>query len=264
MKHTKILGRLSLAVTLSAIISSCSYHLGTTGAGSAMITNDKFATIDFAYGTAKTVNAFGIGGNKKEALVLEAKRNLYLNYDLKPGQALGNITVDFKRTFFLFFLITKVTYSAEVIDFSANAQDLELSRANLQRFTNQPAQSEFDFGESIIYVQKGDTITGRILGSHKGRVIIQFFDANNNFKTKRVWPTQIRYTAKKTQPLNSSAPDKLYTPQNRTGKLIKFRYRGETYSGELMEVTGNTYLIRMESGDGKLIGLYVDQKDVIE
>lgn len=264
MNYLKTLARLSLAIILSVVIFSCSFHVGTSGAGSAMITNNNFATIDFAYGTAKTLNFMGIGANKKEALVLEAKRNLYLNYELGPGQALGNVTVDFKRTIIFPFLVTRVTLSAEVIDFSATTQDLETSRANLRRFTNQSGQSEFEFGKYVTYVSKGDTTRGRIIGKHKGRAIIQYYDANNNFKTKRVWPTRLNYVRQKTQPISSSEPEKLFTPQNPKGQLVKFQYQGEAYTGELMEVTGDTYLVRMESGAGRLIGFYLDKKDMLE
>ena len=61
------------------LFSSCTSHYGTMSGGSAVITNNKFASVQFAYGTASAFTFLGIGGNNKDALVLEAKRNLYLN-----------------------------------------------------------------------------------------------------------------------------------------------------------------------------------------
>ena len=251
-------------VILGMITSSCSFHLGTTSAGSAMITNKHFASIDFAYGTARTVNVFGIGSNEKDALVLEAKRNLYLNYDLKPGQALGHMTVDFKRTVFFPVFTTKVTISAEIIDFSSQEQDIELSQSNLDRFTNKPLKSRFDFAEYVSYLHRGDTITARLLGRDRDKLVIQYFDPKNNFRIKRVWHSDLRFAPKNIQPRENSSADKLYTPQNPSRELVKFQYKGKSYTGELMEASGDTYLIRMETGSGKLIGLQIDKGNVLD
>ena len=109
----------SLVVSALAVLtlSSCSFHYGTTSAGSAMITDENF-NLDFAYGSAKTTKILGIGSFNRDGLVLDAKKDLYANYPLKPGQALGHVTVDFKTTFVLLVTTTKVTISAEIIDFS--------------------------------------------------------------------------------------------------------------------------------------------------
>jgi hypothetical protein len=41
--------------------------------------------MNIATGTAETMQVFGIGGLKREALVLDAKKNLYTNYPLSDG-----------------------------------------------------------------------------------------------------------------------------------------------------------------------------------
>ena len=74
-----------------------------------MITNAEFSKIRFGYGTAKTAHFMGIGGNQKDALVLEAKRNLYLNCNLQSGEAIGQTTIDFKKTLFFPISTTRVT-----------------------------------------------------------------------------------------------------------------------------------------------------------
>ena len=264
MKDPKAPTRLIFSLLLGTILSSCSFHLGTTGAGSAAVTNKDFALVDFAYGTARTVNVFGIGANSKDALVLEAKRNLYLNYELAPGQALGNITVDFKRTLFFPVLVTKVTLSAEVVDFSGNVAGKEALKETMKKFTNETGNSKFDFGQYVNYTDVDVSYRARILGSKGKKVIIQYFDTKNNFRTKRVWPSELQFIRQDESPIDSSVPDKLFTPQNPKNKLVKFRYKGEVYTGELMESNDDNYLIRMETGEGKLIGLYIDKKDLQE
>ncbi|TAE86011.1 MAG: hypothetical protein EAY81_06070 [Bacteroidetes bacterium] len=78
-----------------------------------------------AKGTAETSYIIGLGGLSKEALVYEAKKNLYSRYPLTKGMALGNVTVDFKTTWLLFVLKRKVHISADIIDF--NPETLNVS-----------------------------------------------------------------------------------------------------------------------------------------
>ena len=196
----------------SLIISSCAYHIGYVGGGSGVITNNDFANISFAYGSAKTMHVLGIGGNKKDALVLEAKRDLYKNADLQAGQVIGQTTVDFKTTWILVVAVTRVTISAEIIDFSSSSQDADMIKEN------------FD------YFIKGQTSK----------------------------PSSV------TQNAAFVAPDELHTPKDPKGKLIKFKYKGNEYTGELMGEEDGQYLIRMENQDGERIGFYIDQADVIE
>jgi len=88
-------------ILLIALLSSCASHVGVM-TGNASISDANFNVIGLAVGSAKTQHIMGIGGLGKDALILEAKRNLYLKYPLKKGQALANVTVDIKRSAFPF------------------------------------------------------------------------------------------------------------------------------------------------------------------
>ena len=59
-----------------------------------------------------------IGGLEKNTLVADAKKDLLENYPLKENQALANITVDFKNSIVFFVIKTKVTITADVIEFT--------------------------------------------------------------------------------------------------------------------------------------------------
>lgn len=165
-------------------LSSCSFHYGTSSAGSAMITNENFK-IDFAYGSTKSTKIFGIGAFNREGLVLDAKKNLYKNYPLQPGQALGNMTVDFKTTFVLFVSTTKVTISAELINFSKNAQNYEQTKQNINEFiqlsddglamkTNQinSGTSSFKIGDQVVYEKDSET-NYFVVGAENDLLIIE-------------------------------------------------------------------------------------------
>lgn len=261
MKKLKFLG-----LPFLVLLSSCSYHIGTIGGGTGAVTNDQFASIDFAYGTAKTTNFLGIGGNKKDALVLEAKRNLYLNYKLRPSQVIGQTTVDFKRTLFFPILTSKVTVSAEIIDFSVDSVDSTETNNTRNRFINPKKSGQFEIGEEVFYSKNQNSIfSATILDYQKGNYIIKYIDQKNNFRIKKADPPSLKSQNQTIQkPIDVSQPEKLYTPRNPKGELVRFRYKGEEYEGELIEISGTSYLIKMEKGNGEFTGLVISIKDLIK
>jgi len=109
---------LSLAVF---ILSSCAIHTGNTSSNAA-VTDDNFRIMDLAYGQAQTTQVFGIGGLKPDALVLEAKTAMYRNHPLSAGQLYANVTVDYKRSFYLIVVTTMVTVSADVVQFNPSEE----------------------------------------------------------------------------------------------------------------------------------------------
>jgi hypothetical protein len=97
-------------------LTSCAFHTGVMN-NSVQLNQNNFKYVRNATGVAKTTKIIGIGGNEKQALVAEAKKDLLDNYPLKDGQALENIVVDFKTSIFLFLTETKVTVTADIVEF---------------------------------------------------------------------------------------------------------------------------------------------------
>ena len=92
------------------------HHGNLTGNDAA---NPNLRPVNFAYGHSEATRVLGIGGLKKDALVLEAKRDLYLSNRLEEGQLFSNFSIDFKESFSFLFLVhkTKVTVSADILRF---------------------------------------------------------------------------------------------------------------------------------------------------
>lgn len=97
-------------------MSSCAVHSGMM-TGSASLSSNNFKMVKLASGTASTTKIFGIGGLKIDALVLSAKKDMLQNNPLKEGQALANVTFDFKNSIFFFVMKEKVTLSADIVEF---------------------------------------------------------------------------------------------------------------------------------------------------
>jgi len=103
-------------VIVAFTASSCATHWGTMN-GSASLSSNNFKIVKMASGTASTTKIFGFGGLAKDALVLEAKKDMMQNYPLREGQALANVTIDFKNSFMFFVNTNKVTVTADIVEF---------------------------------------------------------------------------------------------------------------------------------------------------
>jgi hypothetical protein len=101
---------------LLTTFASCAFHSGMMN-NSVQLNQNNFKYVRNAYGEAKTTKVLGIGGNDRDALVAEAKKDLLDNYPLKEGQALANIVVDFKTSLFLVIIENKVTVTADIVEF---------------------------------------------------------------------------------------------------------------------------------------------------
>lgn len=112
--------RISTLTTVCAIVammfSSCAMHTGI-GMSNASLSQNNFKMVKYAKGDVKTTKVFGLGGLGKQAMVAEAKQELLANYPLQDGQALANMTVDWKTGFYFFVVVTKCTVTADIVQF---------------------------------------------------------------------------------------------------------------------------------------------------
>lgn len=92
------------------LVSSCATFNGTL-TSSACLSNANFKYVQVVSGTA-------IGKLSVQALISQAKSNMYESYPLKDNQAYANICVDFKRVKFLSFSKKQVTVTADIVEFT--------------------------------------------------------------------------------------------------------------------------------------------------
>lgn len=104
--------KLLLILSISACLSSCAFHYGSIGSSSS---SEDLYYHDIALGFSQTKQFFNIGGNAKDALVLQAKKNLAANRPLKPGERYANYVVDFKVKYVPFLRHLECTVSADVV-----------------------------------------------------------------------------------------------------------------------------------------------------
>lgn len=152
-------------------LTACAFHSGTFN-GSAVITNNQFRIAGSANGSAETIHLLGFGGLRKAALVQEAKKNMEAKYPIQKGMAWGNVSVDFKRTFVFILWKTKVTVSADIVDFNPSTIHADYTGFYTEDSTYFPARNsassnsenyQTDFNGNQIKIN--DLVTFRMNGS---------------------------------------------------------------------------------------------------
>ena len=155
--------RLFTIVILLLFIESCAFHIGNTSSNAALMNGD-FRIMEMAKGEASTALVFGIGGLSKDALVLEAKKDMYRNHPLREGQIYANIAVDYKRGFYIFVVETTVTVSADIIQFSPSKDQKENDVfSDLERKTAEKKQAWKHDDAKSIDEEVGVFVAGEII-----------------------------------------------------------------------------------------------------
>ncbi|MFT6174805.1 MAG: hypothetical protein ACJAZC_001863 [Cryomorphaceae bacterium] len=140
----------------ASVLSSCAFHSGMMN-DSASLHGQDFELIGMAVGQSNTTHVIGIGGLDPTGLVLEAKRNMYNLFPLKKGQTYANLSVDFKRSYFIIVNTTKVTVSADIVQFG------ELETDSLQKL--------FQINPELAYLTNIDTdVLGMMLNGELIRI----------------------------------------------------------------------------------------------
>ncbi|MBW7845705.1 MAG: hypothetical protein H3C45_08715 [Bacteroidia bacterium] len=107
-----------LTIFVITLLSSCAMHQGYMVNSASLGSNNFKYVYEGVTGTAMATYIFGLGGLSKKAIVDDAKNDLLSAYPLKDNQALVNLTVSWKNTFVLPFVITnRCTVTADIVEF---------------------------------------------------------------------------------------------------------------------------------------------------
>ena len=177
------MNKLISLISFALLLNACAFHNGV------MISNPNFTSPDYvlsslAIGTASTEKFLGIGGLKTDALVLEAKKNLYSNFPLKKGQSYSNLTVDFKKSFFIIYNKTIVTVSADIVQIDTAQNQID----QFQPIFNQVRKNQiFSFGD----INLGDTIKTYSLNRVHDNIVIKILP-NNRYAVSTIKNTKTK------------------------------------------------------------------------
>jgi hypothetical protein len=231
------LSALPLFVFSAVIFSSCAFHHGGMQS-SASLTDGNFMVVKLATGRAAVTRVLGLGGVSTEALVFDAKQNLYQNFPLEQGQVLANITVDFKRGFYLFWDNTIVTVTGEIIEFSNPPKVDFKNKALLLRSAS--TQGRFSLEHEVIVKNYDGYRKATIVDFDGKSSIIRFMDHKNRLRFKTFNPEMIFVLENDTS-----------LTQFQIGETVKVPYR---YIEGVSDSTGANVLVQTRK-EAEVIGL---------
>jgi hypothetical protein len=165
--------RIVLVVGVVCLTSSCAVHSGMITSSQLGNTKINYRYEDVAVGYAKAKYFLGIGGLKKDALLSDAKRNLYLSYPLKPNQVFQNITLDRKTTYLLPFSKVELILVADVIGLESG-HEMRMGDDYLSILANSTVKSKDDLSnyEPVLLLEKGKAYTGRVVSINRRNATI--------------------------------------------------------------------------------------------
>ena len=230
--------RILIFLSLTALCFSCAFHEGAM-TGSAALTNGDFRIVDFVSGTAKTTHILGIGGLKPTALVLDAKKNMYLNHPLENGQVYANVTVDFKRSFFPFVGTTIATVSADLIEFSPDGEGKDIfSKLDSLKQTTKTLNE-------IIpnYVESNDSVGVYVFGKLDN---MKFNQKTGRKSYRLIARDSVAFIFQEKSLYQTQAGVYKFEHQLDVGDLVELIERGAMAKGTIVGVNTNTAIIKME------------------
>lgn len=104
--------------SITLFFSSCAFHTGYMSNSAALSQNNFSYVKKNLVGESTATYIFGFGGLARKNLVEDAKSDLMKNSNLTDGQALANITVNFKNTLITgIYNQVKCTVTADIVQF---------------------------------------------------------------------------------------------------------------------------------------------------
>lgn len=122
---TNLTNLLILFLIYLSFTSCIATHSGFISGSASLNSANFFYQKKDVYGVAQATYVLGIGGMSRQSLVMEAKENMLKSNPLLKNQALANVTMSFKSSGFLAFIVTtiKCTVSADIVEFKSNLAD---------------------------------------------------------------------------------------------------------------------------------------------
>lgn len=204
MKHKLVY--LVTALAFCSILTGCiATHVGNmTGSASLNAPNFSYKKQNIL-GVATATYILGIGGESRQSLIMEAKKNMLKGNSLQKNQALANVSVSYKTTHFIGFLITTVNcmVSADVVEFGPAQTDFSLSDSQK---TTSALEAKTDTKKAKVHnnrpIMAGDSVhiihyfshpvEGKVLDVRKGNITVEYTNSRGKVKKAKVLEFQVK------------------------------------------------------------------------
>lgn len=202
-----------LFVSISLFLMSCiATHYGNMSDSAALGSPNFRYKRQNVVGVSQATYVLGIGGVARQSLILEAKKAMLRENPLLDNQALANVSVSYKTTGFLGFVVTTVicTVSADIVEFGPAKTDVSESQSQNSKNTLPQDNSATVDNETAIkkplldddrQIMVGDNVKiinyfskpveGKVIEIKNGEYIVEYKRPNNKIKKARVLGFQV-------------------------------------------------------------------------
>jgi hypothetical protein len=209
---------------------SCVSHKGMITSSTVIPDDKKTEYVDIAVGYSKISSFMGIGGAKNDALVNQAKRNLFITNTLENGQSFENLTLDMKTTLFWPYKKVEAMVTADVVERETS------TKINYNQYYKDfnsknccSAKNYISLSESVLfYDNKGVEFPGRVVKIGDSRVTLFYVDAEGEIRIQNVGYENV-FKINNLDALQSKVGFKL-------GESIKYSFKNS--NGKLSEIEG--------------------------
>lgn len=183
-------------LSITSILTGCIATQVGNMSGSASLSSPNFLyKKQNIFGESKATYVLGIGGEARQSLILEAKKNMLKENPLLKNQALANVTVSYKNTNFMGFLVVVVrcNVSADIVEFGPVQTDFSESQSLKINSSTDDVQTEnkkvknepIKIGDKVKIINYfSKPVDGKVLAIEDGNFTVEY--ANSNYKTKQV------------------------------------------------------------------------------
>ncbi len=185
---------------------------------------------DIACGVSQTDRLFGLGSLSQDALVLEAKREMIKNRPLMPDEEYANYTLDFKNTYWPFYIQNKVTMCTDVVRFTNDNINDPYSEKYKMKLVGVIISNElFAIGDSIIDEKFNEATIISLQNDKIARIMYK--TGEDKIRTKKISIEKI-YSKNKSYKGHA------------TGGMYIYTDNGRETSGRIIAVGLNSIIIR--------------------
>jgi hypothetical protein len=201
---------LVLVLSIFTVLTGCfATHMGNMSGSSSLDSPNFMYKKQNITGDATATYVLGIGGEARQTLILDAKKNMLNGSPLLKNQALANVAVSYKTTYYLGFIVVvvKCTVSADIVEFGPVQTDfshLETMNTSATNSTDNSltANRQVDINKISSPIAIGDNVKiinyfikpvdGKVLDIQKGEYTVEYTNRNNKTKKVKVLAFQLQ------------------------------------------------------------------------
>ncbi len=203
--------RFLIAIFIFLNLNGCiATHIGNMSGSASLNAPNFIYKKTNVFGEAKATYFLGIGGEARQSLVLEAKKNMLNTNQLHANQALANLAVSYKTTYFFGYLIITVEciVSADIVEFGSAQPNVTETQSQIQNPTpaipvdNIPAvaiktDNKNNEERQTTTIKVGDNVKivnylikpaeGKVIEKKNGIYTVEYKNSNNRMKKVKVY-----------------------------------------------------------------------------